>query len=98
MTLLEYLSTIFIIQWNPLVLWLLIHGGDPPPPDVASRNTLINIYYGVLTAVTVIAMAPYQEELRTLPYGALAALPAMQIAVGLYYNNVAVPAQKKAKA
>jgi len=18
-------------QWNPIVLWLLIHGGDPPP-------------------------------------------------------------------
>jgi hypothetical protein len=91
----EYLYTlIFYYNWPPLVLWLLIHGGDPAPDLLGRIRFVNNVYYGTLAVVAVVAMASYQEELRSLEDGALAILPAMQIGLGLYYNNVAAPAAR----
>ena len=96
----DYLITILLIyDWLPYILWLIIHRGDPGPDDRVGPNRIINnIRYAVQASVAIITLSSYQEELLSLRYGPLALLPAMQIAIGLYYNNVAaVPPPRKAK-
>ena len=94
----EYILVHILLCIPSWLMWLIIHGGDPPPPDVDRNRLINNIYYVTLAAVALTTAATYQEEVLSARYGPLALVSTMPIVVGLYYNNVAAPAVRKVKA
>jgi hypothetical protein len=90
---LEYLVTIVIII-------IIVRGPKPRPPpgDPQLQEQFIgNVHLVGAAGLIVTTIATNPEEAFSLRYGPFMLLPAIQVLVGLYYNNTSVPAARKVK-
>ena len=74
-------------------------GPWPPPPDPLSwvNRVVNNVYYASLAGLIAVTVATHPEEATDFKTGPIMLIPIMQVAAGLIYNNIAVPARERVK-
>lgn len=70
----------FAVQKNPILLWLLIHGGDPGPDDPGPVGQLTNVL-SIHEIAGSLSDATLRRELQTVTAKAIAKL-SQQVAKG----------------
>jgi hypothetical protein len=98
----EFLAMLFFVGLSIYIPPGVVRGpyGPGPGPSVPPPWLKIigNIYIVILAGLLTITVVTHPEQAFSLPYGAFTLVPAINIVVGLYYNNAPAPAAEKVKA